>query len=92
MVKEAIVAGTGILFKKDCLKSLNFNFLELASELNRVGLDVRRTGLDPALLESSVVQPILPSTPEDLLTHLSNVVSVCALRCTKYYDGFIGPG
>ena len=59
MVKETIIAGTGILFKKVCLKSLYFDFMELASELDRVGLDVQRTGLNPALLKSPAVQPML---------------------------------
>ena len=76
MIKEAIIAGTGILFKKDCLKSLNFDFDELASELHRVGLDVQRTGLDPALLEPSVVQPMpSPSTPEGLLSPIFSPTS-----------------
>ena len=76
MIKEAIIAGTGILFKKDCLKSLNFDFEELASELHRVGLDVQRTGLDPALLESPVVQPMpSPSTPEGLLSPIFSPTS-----------------
>ena len=75
MIKEAIIAGTGILFKKDCLKSLNFDFMELASELDRVGLDVQRTGLDPALLES-LVQPMpSPSTPEGLLSPIFSPTS-----------------
>ena len=76
MIKEAIIAGTGILFKKDCLKSLNFDFIELASELDRVGLDFQRTGLDPALLESPVVQPMpSPSTPEGLLSPIFSPTS-----------------
>ena len=76
MIKEAIIAGTGILFKKDCLKSLNFDFMELASELDRVGLDVRRTGLDPTLLDSPVVQPMpSPSTPEGLLSPIFSPTS-----------------
>lgn len=76
MIKEAIIAGTGILFKKYCLKSLNFDFVELASELDRVGLDVKRTGLDPALLESPVVQPMpSPSTPEGLLSPIFSPTS-----------------
>ena len=76
MIKEAIIAGTGILFKKDCLKSLNFDFVELASELNRVGLDFQRTGLDPALLEPPIVQPIpSPSTPEGLLSPIFSPTS-----------------
>lgn len=79
MIKEAIIAGTGILFKKDCLKSLYFDFMELASELDRVGLDVQRTGLDPALLESPVIQPIpspaSPSTPEGLLSPIFSPTS-----------------
>ena len=79
MIKEAIIAGTGILFKKDSLKSLNFDFMELASELDRVGLDVQRTGLDPALLESPVVQPMpsppSPSTPEGLLSPIFSPTS-----------------
>ena len=83
MIKEAIIAGTGILFKNDCLKSLNFDFMELASELDRVGLDFQRTGLDPALLESPVFQP-MPSKR-------SKVVSVYALRYTKDYT-FTEPG
>jgi len=76
MIKEAIISGTGILFKKDCLKSLNFDFEELVSELDRVGLDVQRTGLDPALLESPVVQPMpSPSTPEGLLSPIFSPTS-----------------
>ena len=76
MIKEAIIAETGILFKKDCLKSLNFDFVELASELDRVGLDVQRTGLDLALLESPVVQPLpSPSTPEGLLSPIFSPTS-----------------
>jgi hypothetical protein len=76
MIKEAIIAGTGILFKKDCLKSLNFDFMELASELDRVGLDIQGTGLDPALLESPVVQPMpSPSTPEGLLSPIFSPTS-----------------
>ena len=76
MIKEAIIAGTGILFKKDCLKSLNFDFIELASELDRVGLDFQRTGLDPALLESPVVRPMpSPKTPEGLLSPIFSPTS-----------------
>jgi hypothetical protein len=69
--QEAIIAGTGIL-KKDCLKSLDFDFIELASEFDRVGLDVQRTGLDPALL----VQPMpSPLTPEGLLSPIFSPIS-----------------
>ena len=76
MIKEAIIAGTGILFKKDALKSLSFDFVELASELDRVGLDIQRTGLDPALPEPPVIQSMpSPSTPAGLLSPIFSPTS-----------------
>ena len=58
------------------LTSSSKDFIELASELDRVGLDVQRTGLDPALLESPVVQPMpSPSTPEGLLSPIFSPTS-----------------
>ena len=53
------------LVQKKC--SINFDFVELASELNRAGLDVKQTGIDPTLLQPPAVQPMgSPSTPEGL--------------------------
>ncbi|KAF8797700.1 hypothetical protein BYT27DRAFT_6927925 [Phlegmacium glaucopus] len=58
MVKEAIAAGTGILFKEEPLKSMGFDLVELAHEMHRLNLDVQRYGLNPSLLES----PVSPKT------------------------------
>jgi hypothetical protein len=67
MIKETIIAGTGILFKKEALRSVSFDFRELASEIDRLGLDVQKTGLDPTSLQAPTVQPIgSASTPEML--------------------------
>ena len=67
MIKEAIVSGTGILFKEDTLKSMGFDFKGLAHELDRLGLDVQRFGLDPSLLKSPVSQQEV-STPSTAVT------------------------
>jgi Uncharacterized alpha/beta hydrolase domain (DUF2235) len=78
MIKEAIIAGTGILFKKDALQSLNFDFIELASELDRVGLEVQITGLDPALLHPPAIPSsptASPSTPAGLLSPIFSPTS-----------------
>ena len=86
MIKEAIIAGTGILFKKDCLKSLNFDFMELASEPDRVGLDVQITGLDPDLLVHPVVQSMpSPSTPEGLLSPIFSPTSQTSFPFVPFF-------
>jgi len=76
MIKEAIFSGIGILFKTDVLKSINFDFMELASELDRLGLDVQRTGLDPALLQPPAVRPMgSPLTRDALLSPIFSPTS-----------------
>ena len=75
MIKEAIIAGTGILFRKNALKSVGFDFMELASELDRVGLDVQKTGLDSALLQPTVQPPASPLVPEGLLSPIFSLLS-----------------
>ena len=51
MIKEAIIAETGIIFKDEPLVSMGFDFVQLAREINRLGLDVQRFGLNPSLLQ-----------------------------------------
>jgi hypothetical protein len=65
MIKEAIIAETGISFKEEPLISMGFDFVELAHELHRLGLDVQRFGLNPSLLELPVAQQAVytPPTP-----------------------------
>jgi hypothetical protein len=64
MIKEAIVAESGILFKDEPLISMGFDFVQLAHELDRLGLDVQRFGLNPSLLQSQVAQKAV-STPSE---------------------------
>ncbi|KAF8797697.1 hypothetical protein BYT27DRAFT_7152322 [Phlegmacium glaucopus] len=82
MIKEAIIAGTGILFKKDALKSISFDFMALASELDRLGLDVQETGLDPVLLQPPVVQPMGSASTLDAL--LSPIFSPTSQTSTLF--------
>ena len=63
MIKEAIVAESGILFKDEPLISMGFDFVQLAHELDRLGLDVQRFGLNPSLLE--VAPESTASTPSE---------------------------
>jgi hypothetical protein len=65
MIKEAIVAESGILFKDEPLISMGFDFVQLAHELNRLGLDVQRFGLNPSLLELEVAPESTASTPSE---------------------------
>ena len=75
MVKEAIAAGTGILFKEEPLKSMGFDLVELAHEMHRLNLDVQRYGLNPSLLDS-------PVSPKTALTP-STVVSLSPVPTTR---------
>ena len=71
MIKEAIVAESGILFKDEPLKSMSFDFVQLAHELDQLGLDVQRFGLNPSLLLLQVDQqaaPTVVSRPPELMT------------------------
>ena len=61
MIKEAIVAESGILFKDEPLKSMGFDFVQLAHELDQLGLDVQRFGLNPSLLQLQVAQQVASS-------------------------------
>lgn len=67
MIKEAIVAESGILFKDEPLISMGFDFVQLARELDRLGLDVQRFGLNPSLLQLQVAQQTssIASTPSE---------------------------
>ena len=65
MIKETIVAETGILFKDEPLISMGFDFVQLAHELDRLGLDVQRFGLNPSLLEVPQQAVSTASTPSD---------------------------
>ena len=73
MIKEAIVAQTGILFRDEPLVSMGFDFVQLAHELNRLSLDVQRFGLNPSLLQLQVAQQAAstPSTPASEYTAVS---------------------
>ena len=60
--------------------------MELASELDRVGLDVQRTGLDPALLVHHVVQSMpSPSTPEGLLSPIFSPTSQLSFPFVPFF-------
>lgn len=81
MIKEAIIAETGILFKEEPLISMGFDFVELAHELHRLDLDVQRFGLNPSLLELPVAQqavftPPTPPTPSTALSRSPNRVLI----------------
>lgn len=92
MIREAIIARTGILFKTDVLKSLDFDFMELASELDRVGLDVHRTGLDPAFLQAPVIPPMpTPSTPAGLLSPIFSPTSQMSTYFSFPFVPFVIP-
>ena len=67
MIKEAIVAESGILFKDEPLISMGFDFVQLAHELDRLGLDVQRFGLNPSLLQLQAAQQAAStvSTPSE---------------------------
>ena len=67
MIKEAIVAESGILFRDEPLKSMGFDFVQLAHELDRLGLDVQRFGLNPSLLQLQLTQQTAStaSTPSE---------------------------
>ena len=68
MIKEAIVAESGILFKDEPLKSMSFDFVQLAHELDQLGLDVQRFGLNPSLLLLQVDQQAVSRSPELMTT------------------------
>ena len=61
MIKEAIVAESGILFKDEPLIFMGFDFVQLAHELDRLGLDVQRFGLNPSLLQQAASTASTPS-------------------------------
>jgi hypothetical protein len=70
MIKEAIVAETGILFQEEHLISMGFDFVQLpvAHELNQLGLDseVQRFGLNPSMqLQVAQQAASTPSTPSE---------------------------
>jgi hypothetical protein len=67
MIKEAIVAQTGILFRDEPLVSMGFDFVQLAHELDQLGLDVQRFGLNPSLLQLQIPQQVAStaSTPSE---------------------------
>jgi len=69
MIKEAIVAESGILFKDEPLKSMGFDFVQLAHELDRLGLDVQRFGLNPSLLQLQVAQQAASTASTPLSEH-----------------------
>ena len=81
MIKEAIVAESGILFKDEPLKSMGFDFVQLAHELDQLGLDVQRFGLNPSLLQLLVqVDQQEASTASTVVSRSPDLTTTPAFR------------
>lgn len=79
MIKEAIVARTGIIFKDEPLISMGFDFVQLAYELDRLGLDVQSFGLNPSLLQGE-------STPSTLVSHSPAPATPALIPVPSFYS------
>jgi hypothetical protein len=88
MIKEAIVAESGILFKDEPLKSMGFDFVQLAHELDQLGLDVQRFGLNPSLLQLPVVQQAASSasTPSTAVSRSPELTTRALIPVPSLYS------
>lgn len=89
MIKEAIVSESGILFKDEPLKSMGFDFVQLAHELNRLGLDVQRFGLNPSLLQLPESTVSTPASEYTALTRSPELKTRALIPVPSLYSSLV---
>ena len=89
MIKEAIVSESGILFKDEPLKSMGFDFVQLAHELNRPGLDVQRFGLNPSLLQLPESTVSTPASEYTALTRSPELKTRALIPVPSLYSSLV---